>query len=167
MVFTSVLQNIQDDYECSLAQYDWSTGTKVLDVQIRLLDATTFLRDRGEQVVRLAVLKGLGSRSRGRSTGHLYCGRLLLLVIVADGYDDPLAPSRRTDRFICEDYSYSIAHNGKSGIVMLLPEGRALIVSGPLVGYVRIRVIDSEGRLLGAMTCSDDGHVSWSAAVTD
>ena len=90
-----------------------------------------------------------------------------MLVIVADGYDDPLALSRRTDRFICEDFSYSIAHNGKSGIVVLLPEERALTVSGPTVGYERIRVIDSEGKLLGAMTCSDDGHVSWSAAATD
>jgi hypothetical protein len=88
-----------------------------------------------------------------------------LLVIVADGYDDPLALSRRTDRFICEDFSHSIAQNGKSGIVVLLPEGRALTVSGALVGYVRIRVIDHEGRLLGAMTCSDDGLVSWSAAL--
>jgi hypothetical protein len=90
-----------------------------------------------------------------------------MLVIVADGYDDPPTLSRRSDRFICEDFSYSIAHNGKSGIVVLLPEERALTVSGPTVGYVRIRVIDSEGKLLGSMTCSDDGHVSWSAAATD
>jgi hypothetical protein len=91
----------------------------------------------------------------------------LLLVIVADGYDDPLALSRRTDRFICEGFSYSIAHNGKSGIVVLLPDGRALTVSAALVDYVRIRVIDNEGRLLGAMTCSGEGNVNWSAAVTD
>jgi hypothetical protein len=90
-----------------------------------------------------------------------------LLVIVADGYDDPLALSRRSDRFICEDFSYSIAHNGNSGIVVMFPEGRALTVSGPAVGYVRIRVIDSEGKLLGAMTCSDEGRVSWSAAATE
>jgi hypothetical protein len=90
-----------------------------------------------------------------------------LLVIVADGYDDALALSRRSDRFICENFSYSIARNGKSGIVVMLPEGRALTVSGPAVGYVRIRVIDSEGKLLGAMTCGDDGRVSWSAAAAD
>ncbi len=89
------------------------------------------------------------------------------MVVVADGYDDPLALSRRADRFICEDFSYSIAHNGKSGIVVMLPEARALTVSAALVDYVRIRVIDTEGRLLGAMTCSDDGNVRWSAAVTD
>jgi len=90
-----------------------------------------------------------------------------MLVIVADSYDDPPALSRRSDRFICADFSYSIAHTGRSGIVVLLPQGRTLTVSGPAVGYVRIRVIDSEGKLLGAMTCSDDGHVSWSAAATD
>jgi hypothetical protein len=49
----------------------------------------------------------------------------------------------------------------------MFPEGRALTVSGPAVGYVRIRVIDSEGKLLGAMTCSDEGRVSWSAAATE
>jgi hypothetical protein len=87
-----------------------------------------------------------------------------MLVIVADGYDDPLGPSARRDRFICEDFSYSIAHNGRSGIVVLLPQGRALTVSGPSVGYVRIRVIDSEGKLLGSMNCSGDGRVTWSTA---
>jgi hypothetical protein len=86
---------------------------------------------------------------------------------VADGYDDPLALSRRSDRFICEDFSYSIARNGDSGIVVMFPEGRALKVSGPALGYIRIRVIDSEGKLLGAMTCSDEGRVSWSAAATE
>jgi hypothetical protein len=90
-----------------------------------------------------------------------------LLVIVADGYDDPLALSRQSDRFICENFSYSIAHNRNSGIVVMLPEGRALTVSDPATGYVRVRVIDSEGKLLGAMTCGDDGRVSWSAAAID
>ena len=167
MVCTLVLQHIQDDYECSLAQCSRTTGTRLFDVLLCVLDANTFLRKRGEQLVQRAVLKALGSRSRRRGTRHRHCGRLVLLVIVADGYDDPLALSRCADRFICEDFSYSIAHNGKSGVVVMLPEGRELTVSGSLVDYVRIRVIDTEGRLLGAMTCSDDGNVRWSAAVTD
>ena len=84
-----------------------------------------------------------------------------MLVVVADGYDDPLELSARRDRFTCTDFYYSIAHNEKSGIVVLLPERRALIVSGPAVGYVRIRVIDSSGLLVGSMSCSGDGHVTW------
>jgi hypothetical protein len=85
-----------------------------------------------------------------------------MLLVVADGYDDPLELSRRRDRFRCAEFSYSIAHNGNSGSVVLLPEGRALTVSGPSAGYVRIRVFDSAGNLLGSMSCSDDGRVSWS-----
>ena len=85
-----------------------------------------------------------------------------MLVIVADGYDHPLELSARRDRFMCAGFSYSIAHTGKSGIVVLLPEQRALTVSGPSVGYVRIRVFDSAGKLLGSMTCGGDGNVSWS-----
>jgi len=51
--------------------------------------------------------------------------------------------------------------NVKSGIVVLLPEERALSVSGPRMGYARIRVFDNAGNLLGSMFCSDDGHVNW------
>jgi hypothetical protein len=85
-----------------------------------------------------------------------------MLVVVADGYDDPWGLSARRDRFACADFQYTIALNEKSGIVVLLPQKRALIVSGPAIGYVRIRVIDNAGLLVGSMSCSDEGHVSWS-----
>jgi hypothetical protein len=84
-----------------------------------------------------------------------------MLVVVADGYDNPLEPSARRDRFTCTDFYFSIADNEKSGIVVLLPERRALIVSGPSVGYVRIRVMDGAGLLVGAMSCGGNGHVAW------
>jgi hypothetical protein len=47
---------------------------------------------------------------------------------------------------------------------VLLPQWRPLMVSGSSPGYLRIRVIDSGGKLVGAMTCSGDGRVSWSTA---
>jgi hypothetical protein len=84
-----------------------------------------------------------------------------MLVVVADGYDDPLELSARRDRFTCAEFYYSIALNEKSGIVVLQPEKRALIVSGPTIGYVRIRVFDSSGILVGSMSCNDEGHVTW------
>jgi hypothetical protein len=87
-----------------------------------------------------------------------------MLVIEADGYDDPLELSGRRDRFTCEGFSHSIADDGRSGFVVLLPQWRALMVCGSSPGYVRIRVIDSAGKLLGSMTCSGDGRVSWSTA---
>jgi hypothetical protein len=84
-----------------------------------------------------------------------------MLEVVADGYDDPSELSARCDRFTCTDFHYSIALNEKSGIVVLVPEKRALIVSGPAIGYLRVRVFDSSGLLLGAMSCSKAGHVTW------
>jgi hypothetical protein len=87
-----------------------------------------------------------------------------MLVIMADGQDDPLGLSARRDRFTCDGFSYSIADDGRSGFVVLLPQWRPLMVSGSSPGYARIRVIDSGGKLVGSMTCSDDGRVSWSTA---
>jgi hypothetical protein len=85
-----------------------------------------------------------------------------MLVVMADAYDDALDLSVRRDRFTCADFSYDIALNGMSGSVVLLPEGRTLIVSDASVGYVQIRVIDSEGTPLGSMTLNAEGHVIWS-----
>ena len=62
-----------------------------------------------------------------------------MLEVVADAYQDSLELSGRRDRFTCADFSYSIALNGMSGIVVLLPEGRTLIVSASM-GYERVRV---------------------------
>ena len=87
------------------------------------------------------------------------------LFVVAEGYEDPLELSARRDRFACDDFSYSIAHNGRSGFVVLLPQGRPLRVSGPSIGYVSIRVTDDAGKLLGSMRCDADARVSWSTAV--
>jgi len=84
-----------------------------------------------------------------------------MLEVLADAFHDSLELSGRRDRFTCVDFSYSIALNGMSGIVVLLPEGRTLIVSASL-GYERIRVIDSEGTPIGTMTLSADGRVIWS-----
>jgi hypothetical protein len=84
-----------------------------------------------------------------------------MLVVVADAYHDSLELSAQRDRFTCADFSYSIAPNGMSGIVMLLPEGRTLIVSATL-GYERIRVIDSEGTPIGTLSLNADGRVIWS-----
>jgi hypothetical protein len=87
-----------------------------------------------------------------------------MLLVVAEGYDDPLELSARRDRFTCDDFSYSVGHDGRSGFVVLLPQGRPLKVSGPSVGYVSIRVMDGAGRLVGSMHCRGDGRVSWCTA---
>jgi hypothetical protein len=87
-----------------------------------------------------------------------------MLPVVAEGYGDPLELSARRDRFTCDDFSYSIAHGGRSGFVVLLPQGRPLKVGGPSVGYLSIRVMDGAGRLVGSMHCSGDGRVSWCTA---
>jgi hypothetical protein len=85
-----------------------------------------------------------------------------MLEVVADAYHDSLELSGRRDRFTCADFTYSIALNGMSGVVVLLPEGRSLIVSTAL-GYERIRVIDSEGTPIGTLGLNADGRVIWSA----
>jgi hypothetical protein len=70
MVFTFLLNKLQDDYESLRAQYDPSSGSRVLVFSMRELDAPNFLKDRGEPFVRVAVLNGLGSRSSGKNTAR-------------------------------------------------------------------------------------------------
>jgi hypothetical protein len=85
-----------------------------------------------------------------------------MLVVVADRYGDALDLSVRRDRFTCADFSYQIAPDGMSGVVVLLPERRTLIVSNASVHYVQIRVIDSEETPVGSMTLNAEGRVIWS-----
>ena len=85
-----------------------------------------------------------------------------MLVIVADGHDEPLELSARRDRFTCEGFSHSIADDGRSGFVVLQPQWHTLMVSGSSPGYVCIRVTDRAGKLLGPTTCGGDGRVRWS-----
>jgi hypothetical protein len=85
-----------------------------------------------------------------------------MLVIIAEGYDEPLELSVRRDQFTCESFSYSISEDRTIGFITLLPQGRSLTVSGPVIGYVRIRVIDEAGTPIGSMTCGPDGRVHWS-----
>jgi len=85
-----------------------------------------------------------------------------MLEVVADSFDDALDLAVHHDRFSCEDFSFFIAPDGMSGIVVLLPEWRPLIVSNTAVGYVQIRVADSDGTPLGSMTVSAKGQVIWS-----
>jgi hypothetical protein len=86
-----------------------------------------------------------------------------MLEVVADSFNDALDLSVHHDRFSCEDFSFFVAPDGMSGIVVLLPEWRPLIVSNTSVGYVQIRVTDSEGTPLGSMTVGAKGQVIWSA----
>jgi hypothetical protein len=85
-----------------------------------------------------------------------------MLEVVADAYDDALDLATRRERFTCSDFSYQIALNGMSGIVVLEPEQRTLLVSNAAVGYVQVRVMDSEGTPVGAMILNADGRVIWS-----
>jgi|SRR5580704_19153063 hypothetical protein len=47
-VFRSELQTIQDDHECLFTQYCLSRSSRVINVPMGLLDATTFLPARRE-----------------------------------------------------------------------------------------------------------------------
>jgi hypothetical protein len=85
-----------------------------------------------------------------------------MLEIVADAYHESLDLSGRRDRFMCADFTYMIALNGMSGVVVLLPEQRTLIVSATM-GYERIRVFDSEGTPVGTLRVNTEGRVIWSA----
>jgi hypothetical protein len=75
-----------------------------------------------------------------------------MLEVVADAYHDSLEGSPRRDRFTCADFSYSIALNEMSGIVVLLPERRTLIVSASM-GYERTPI--------GTLSLGTDGRVLW------
>jgi hypothetical protein len=85
-----------------------------------------------------------------------------MLTIIAEGYDEPLDLVERRDQFTCEAFSYSISEQRTIGFITLLPQGRSLTVSSPVIGYVRVRVMDDAGTPVGTMTCGPDGRVYWS-----
>ncbi len=92
-------------------------------------------------------------------------GELSMLLIVADDHDEGLELSVRRDRFKCAEFSYTVAPDERSGIVLLLPDKRALRVSSTSDDYERVRIFDNAGILVGTMICAQDGRVTWSAAV--
>ena len=84
-----------------------------------------------------------------------------MLVIVADGYEDALELGARRDRFTCSEFSYSIAPDERSGVLLLLPERRAVIVSSNPADYTRAWVFTPKAALVGIMTCELSGRVRW------
>jgi len=85
-----------------------------------------------------------------------------MLMIVADYRDDPSELAARRDRFTATEFSSTIASGERSGSVLLMPERRSLTVSSSPADYERIRIFNEQGQLIGALTCSATGLVSWS-----
>ncbi|HUN74939.1 MAG TPA: hypothetical protein VMU40_10525 [Steroidobacteraceae bacterium] len=85
----------------------------------------------------------------------------MMLTIIADYHDDPFELVGRRDRFMAPEFSSMIASDERSGSVLLIPERRTLTVSSSARDYERIRIFNQKGNLLGTMTCSTRGVVSW------
>jgi hypothetical protein len=68
MVFILVLNKFQDDYESLAAQYDPSSGSRMLDYRRRELDSANFMKDRGKRFVRVAAAMTIRWNSRRVAT---------------------------------------------------------------------------------------------------
>lgn len=84
-----------------------------------------------------------------------------MLTIIADDHDDPLDLRIHRHRFVADAFEPSVATDGRSGGILLLPKRRALRVSGAPKDYERVRVFGEDGFLIGALVCSADGRVTW------
>jgi len=86
-----------------------------------------------------------------------------MLRIVADHHRETRDAALRRERFVADDFSYSIAERSRHGSVRLEPEGRELEVSGAVEHYARIRVFDMNGALIGTLAWLGNEGVRWTA----
>jgi hypothetical protein len=86
----------------------------------------------------------------------------LMLWVYADRYLLDL-PDRRTS-FKAVSFSHALADDGRSGTLTLYPQAHVLRVGDGADDYQCVRVFREDGLIIGTMSRSAAGEVSWRAA---
>jgi hypothetical protein len=87
----------------------------------------------------------------------------LSFTVFADRYGPAQELTERRDSFTATSLSRALSFDRRCGIVTLEPAGTCLRVGSEADDYERIRIVERSMGLVGTMTCSADGTVTWRA----
>jgi hypothetical protein len=82
-------------------------------------------------------------------------------TIFADPYGPAAELSGLRQSFTAASITHGLSVDRRHGIVTLAPEGISLRVGSEADEYQRIRIVDEAMELVGTMSCSPDGTVTW------
>lgn len=85
-------------------------------------------------------------------------------TIFADRYGPAAELAGLRQSFTAASVTHAVSVDHRHGIVTLAPEGITLRVGSEADEYQRIRVVDRSSGLIGIMSCSPDGIVTWRPA---
>ena len=87
-----------------------------------------------------------------------------VLTVFADRYGPAAELAGLRQSFTAAAVSHAVSVDRRHGIVTLFPQGIALRVGGEADEFARIRIVAQSTGLVGTMSCSPDGTVTWRAA---
>ncbi|HET9107637.1 MAG TPA: hypothetical protein VFN79_10655 [Steroidobacteraceae bacterium] len=82
-------------------------------------------------------------------------------TVFADRHGSAAELTGLRQSFTAAAISHDISVDRRHGIVTLAPQGTTLRVGGEADEYARIRVVNRSSGLIGTMSCSPDGIVTW------
>ena len=82
-------------------------------------------------------------------------------TVFADRYGPAAELTGLRQSFTAASVSHAISVDRRHGIVTLAPHGTTLRVGGEADEYARIRVVERDSGLVGTLSCSPDGTVTW------
>jgi hypothetical protein len=82
-------------------------------------------------------------------------------TVFADRYGPSTEVTGLRQSFTASSVAHAISVDRRHGIVTLAPRGTTLRVGGEADEYARIRVIGQGSGLVGTLSCSPDGTVTW------
>lgn len=88
----------------------------------------------------------------------------LTFTVFADRYGPAAELDGLRQSFTAASVSHAVSIDRCHGIVTLGPQGMTLRVGSEADEYARIRIVTSSHGLMGTMSCSPDGIVSWRPA---
>lgn len=88
----------------------------------------------------------------------------MVFTVFADRYGPAAELPGLRQSFTAAAVSQAVSVDRRHGVVTLAPEGTTLRVGSEADEYARIRIVERSSGLIGMMTCSPDGIVTWRAA---
>jgi hypothetical protein len=89
----------------------------------------------------------------------------LAFTVFADRYGPAAELEGLRQSFTAASVAHAVSIDQCHGIVTLGPQGTTLRVGSEADEYARIRIVESSHGLMGTMSCSPEGIVSWRPAM--
>ncbi len=94
-------------------------------------------------------------------TDHVPQGEDSSFTVFADRHGPAAELTGLRQSFTATSVAHAISVDRRHGIVTLAPHGTTLCVGGEADEYARIRVVERASGLIGTLSCSPDGTVTW------